>query len=1411
MIRIPPACNSTDNLLSRPALRQARQQSSLPPTGDASQQQPVCAAFASAGNLSGLPPSVAKPEHSRIYTSPPRRPVRSIDMVAAQTRSAALPGAQLRDTHQEIARLLQRQPDFQRMTKQAYLAALQAAFPRAPGPLDPDLIYITEYEEEELELPDHGRIGIRIPIASHTLTEVLQTALANGSTPTYTVSRTGFFYSRDNANPAQTVPGMAAGASHLVAFEKILENSINQATRNYRKAFERFWHRPDTTLGQGKTPAAWLTEKYATQRLIEQKLRTTEGAPAVPVARWLMDGNDKPTPASFTLRLQDEAGDIPFSGIVVFTRSPDESPAATTGPVMLMIPGQPIMEFASSNIYKRTLQQIFDFKEQRDILLNFVAREDRQRAAGIDNSVRAASPFAYVAVAREHALPDSIQSLLNQQGRDITYAGRQRLAPDAAQTVQAMFDIQGTIQERLQQQVDQFLQNASAADRSKWTEELTQYQVALHNTQTSGLPDMRQYLAPDFLNRYARTKVQERIRQDLQLDIDPDQIKVTTYERTAQTQPYVHTCTEERTSTMTLTALALANTTPLDQSYQKKITVTNTLGQPLPALTHQYLTDTVRALDISRHYQELLQSHLLDSPEARARAQAYAAFMQARLQLDAREARIGNEISAPAMHWVHAALTATRARVNPQTVNVKTVQPRDLRINDIPLNDILIFAPPPAFHPHSGPAMSSAPYIPNQAAARVVVYTPAAPDGKRLREYANRAQMNQDFINAPAMRDYLWRQADPGRQGQLKILLTGGVAEAQVTDTLMPEDFLNACYRRQAGHILADAAVRSTSNADIERQARWNKFNTTLDIAGIFLPPVVAIPLSLGRATYAFYNAHQERQRGNNDMALEEIFSGLNHLGNAATAALTAAPKLHVPASRAASSAARAAVTHKPSPTTKTAPASLHAPNGMASVKIDGQTYFYWHSSKNTNTYRDLFAWDPLHSGQLKSAGYGAPDANQTWRKLSLAGGGGGSSRVAGDNPYSSISPSRIAPDPWVSNVVRKEHDPVQGTSWNAEIQGRKMSVEYDFQKNAFGVLDGVETFGETFDQSELYVPGETGMTKLAGAARVITDVQREASLRAMGIDLELPLNFAAPRASSLQAIPKNIYSIWVGNKVIPDTILKNLESNALIAAGSGYSSHLYLSNSDPAVFASNRRNLGLLAPHIGPTTLEHSPFYREFEQSKYFEQYQAALGKPGNSNFASAADVIRYRLLFREGGLYIDTDDTLTALPGVLKTAGDGLALSSPLSHNTLKLDTQYNNSVFGTRAKNPTLEAVSEESYRRYLEKKSVYTNQRPVKPAPPAGRFDRTASDTYAQQLARFHQYMQDISYITGPDVFDHVIGDRLPAMRQIREAIKLRDHCQISPEMHAQINMWEQKLLPLNRIHRTGNAHSWTHNR
>ncbi len=95
-----------------------------------------------------------------------------------------------------------------------------------------------------------------------------------------------------------------------------------------------------------------------------------------------------------------------------------------------------------------------------------------------------------------------------------------------------------------------------------------------------------------------------------------------------------------------------------------------------------------------------------------------------------------------------------------------------------------------------------------------------------------------------------------------------------------------------------------------------------------------------------------------------------------------------------------------------------------------------------------------------------------------------------------------------------------------------------------------------------------------------------------MGIDLELPLNLgaSAPSTSTLKAVPNSMYSIWVGDKPIPDDILKNLERNACIATGS-YRSKLYLSDRNPAAFASNKRNLGLLAPHVEPITLENSFF----------------------------------------------------------------------------------------------------------------------------------------------------------------------------------------------------------------------------
>lgn len=83
----------------------------------------------------------------------------------------------------------------------------------------------------------------------------------------------------------------------------------------------------------------------------------------------------------------------------------------------------------------------------------------------------------------------------------------------------------------------------------------------------------------------------------------------------------------------------------------------------------------------------------------------------------------------------------------------------------------------------------------------------------------------------------------------------------------------------------------------------------------------------------------------------------------------------------------------------------------------------------------------------------------------------------------------------------------------------------------------------------------------------------------------------------------------------------------------------------------------------------EEQPFFHTFSQGNYYAQYQAAIG--GNAgvarHYASACDVLRFWLLYREGGLYMDVDDYLLA-PGEPRTLngkpGESIALCGVAGH---------------------------------------------------------------------------------------------------------------------------------------------------
>ncbi|WP_407315886.1 dermonecrotic toxin domain-containing protein [Pseudomonas sp. nanlin1] len=374
-------------------------------------------------------------------------------------------------------------------------------------------------------------------------------------------------------------------------------------------------------------------------------------------------------------------------------------------------------------------------------------------------------------------------------------------------------------------------------------------------------------------------------------------------------------------------------------------------------------------------------------------------------------------------------------------------------------------------------------------------------------------------------------------------------------------------------------------------------------------------------------------------------------------------------------------------------------------------------------------------------------------------------------------------------------------------IGGYLTRVTYDIETDTFIKLE---------DLNELdpprYVapqPPGNGMVEWNGADHPTTNQHRMASLRALGIDLHIPVDFAAMRATDVSAIPAKISSIWVGEALIEPDLLANVGRNAASLVNSGYEYQLFLSNASASSFARNRELLLAHAPNLKVIELEQHPLYEAFSQSPYYEQYRAALDGNGGVaiNNASAADVLRFQLLKYEGGLFMDMDDTLlqaeqppaegvatAAVASVpLVASPDGLLVYPPLRHSALGMNWEYNTSLIGSHAQNPTLDAINEEMRRRFAARPEFY-HSRP----------------NYAVDPAGFRRYAEQLSAMTGPRLFTDVIQQALPALGTFRQAW-LFNACPVVNAHNffneGQFIEMAEALCPLSRVARVGSTMSW----
>jgi len=383
----------------------------------------------------------------------------------------------------------------------------------------------------------------------------------------------------------------------------------------------------------------------------------------------------------------------------------------------------------------------------------------------------------------------------------------------------------------------------------------------------------------------------------------------------------------------------------------------------------------------------------------------------------------------------------------------------------------------------------------------------------------------------------------------------------------------------------------------------------------------------------------------------------------------------------------------------------------------------------------------------------------------------------------------------------------------DASIEGYNAHVVYDLERDAF-IREG--DLNDVNPPAFIAVPNSRDLVALI-MPRPVTDAMRTRSLRAMGIDLPLPVHVPTLAPESAP-IPKRISSLWVGDNVISEPLLANLAANAERLSDSEYSLRLFLSKASPTAYEQNASLLAARAPGLQVLPLEEQAFFRAFRQSRYHAQYEAALDGNGGiaTNYASASDVLRYPMLHHEGGLYMDVDDSLLAAgehPEIingqpvgqpsesidqvaLHTGPSGLLLAPPMSNEKMSMNCLYNTSLIGSHPGNPVLEAISEEMLARYQTATDFY-DSRP----------------SLAQDPAGFYRYASKLSYMTGPALVTEVVDRQLPGLRTLRQIINLHTMPRINSYSFidvAQANAALRKLLPLNRFAKVGGNHSWVNN-
>lgn len=340
---------------------------------------------------------------------------------------------------------------------------------------------------------------------------------------------------------------------------------------------------------------------------------------------------------------------------------------------------------------------------------------------------------------------------------------------------------------------------------------------------------------------------------------------------------------------------------------------------------------------------------------------------------------------------------------------------------------------------------------------------------------------------------------------------------------------------------------------------------------------------------------------------------------------------------------------------------------------------------------------------------------NEQWRRLGLQGGDGIASQ-----DYKLVE----LPMDEVEQVVRRDGQITFLANFTTEVR-------FDAELGAWRKIGRGDALGDVFWRAGPY---DWRAGPLQEYLKVKDTLPSPSSIRTVRV-AALPI----PQAAT--AIPKEINYIWAGGSM-PDDRLATVLSNA--EKTSAYKTIVHIDADTPQVFEQIKAQLQGKGRNLDVRNLNDDAFFKAFKASDSGEVYQFFRQGAGQ-NYAAASDALRYPLINHRGGIYLDSDDVVTANIGEveLKATGNQVLLNSHVSY----ADTDfigYNTSVFASHPNNPVLRDISDELYRRFKGNQQWLEGNRPYLKGTPT-----------AEQIKTFNEYQTRIFEVTGPTLFNDVL--------------------------------------------------------